>query len=355
MHKTIALFNHKGGVSKTTTTFNLSWMLAEKGFRVVMVDTDPQCNLTGLVMDYSQSIDLDNFYTTFPQQNIKAALAPAYESQPMLIDAIDCVEVPTRNGLFLVPGHINFSEYEVTLGVAQELSSSIQALRNVPGAFHYFINKVAKKYDADFVLIDMSPSLSSMNQNILVTSDYFLIPTAPDYFSVMAIESLATTLPKWVAWAHKAANSETLKTATYPFPDTKLKFIGTVIQRYRQRKKKPTVGFQNWFSEINTKVKGRLVPSLSQTQLLLDAATYENNTIKDTAYCLAQIPDFNTLITASQTHQTPVFALTDDMIGHTGVVLEQDINKKEEFHSIFSELATRIIGIVKDGESSLTI
>src|SRR3989339_810929 len=126
MHKTIALFNHKGGVSKTTTTFNLSWMLAEKGFRVVMVDTDPQCNLTGLVMDYSQSIDLDNFYTTFPQQNIKAALAPAYESQPMLIDAIDCVEVPTRNGLFLVPGHINFSEYEVTLGVAQELSSSIQ-------------------------------------------------------------------------------------------------------------------------------------------------------------------------------------------------------------------------------------
>ena len=98
-----------------------------------------------------------------------------------------------------------------------------------------------------------------------------------------------------------------------------------------------------------------MVPSLSQTQLLLDAATYENNTIKDTAYCLAQIPDFNTLITASQTHQTPVFALTDDMIGHTGVVLEQDINKKEEFHSIFSELATRIIGIVKDGESSLTI
>jgi cellulose biosynthesis protein BcsQ len=42
MHKVISLFNHKGGVSKTTTTFNLSWMLAEKGHRVVMVDTDPQ-------------------------------------------------------------------------------------------------------------------------------------------------------------------------------------------------------------------------------------------------------------------------------------------------------------------------
>ena len=59
MHKTIAMFNHKGGVSKTTTTFNLSWMLAEMGKTVVMVDADPQCNLTGLVVDLSQGGDLD--------------------------------------------------------------------------------------------------------------------------------------------------------------------------------------------------------------------------------------------------------------------------------------------------------
>lgn len=50
MVKKIALFNHKGGVSKTTTTFNLSWMLASKGYRVIMVDTDPQCNLTGMAL-----------------------------------------------------------------------------------------------------------------------------------------------------------------------------------------------------------------------------------------------------------------------------------------------------------------
>jgi chromosome partitioning protein len=52
MHKIISLFNHKGGVSKTTTTFHLGWMLAEKGFKVVMIDSDPQCNVTGLVLDY---------------------------------------------------------------------------------------------------------------------------------------------------------------------------------------------------------------------------------------------------------------------------------------------------------------
>jgi chromosome partitioning protein len=82
MHRTIALFNHKGGVSKTTTTFNVGWMLAEKGHRVVMIDTDPQCNLTGLVLDYEQSEDLDHFYASHPNQNIRAALAPAFEAQP---------------------------------------------------------------------------------------------------------------------------------------------------------------------------------------------------------------------------------------------------------------------------------
>src|SRR5262245_51135324 len=128
MHKTIALFNHKGGVSKTTTTFGLAWMLAEKGKRVVMIDSDPQCNLTGLVLGE----DLDAFYSAHPTRHIHAALAPAFESQPREIAAVDCVEITTRPGLFLLPGHVNLSAYEVTLGIAQDLAGSISALKNLP-------------------------------------------------------------------------------------------------------------------------------------------------------------------------------------------------------------------------------
>ncbi|NEO61209.1 MAG: ParA family protein, partial [Moorea sp. SIO4G2] len=79
VHK-IALFNHKGGVSKTTTTFNLGWMLASKGKRVILVDTDPQCNLTGMVLGFSTKKELEEAYKT--NQHIKAGLAPAFESQP---------------------------------------------------------------------------------------------------------------------------------------------------------------------------------------------------------------------------------------------------------------------------------
>ncbi len=348
MHKTIALFNHKGGVSKTTTTFNLGWMLAEKGHRVVMIDTDPQCNLTGLVLDYDTSQEFDAFYSQHPNANLRTALAPAFESQPKPIETVECVEVRDRPGLFLVPGHVNLSEYEVTLGIAQELSGSLQALKNLPGAFHFFVEKVATANTADYVLVDMSPSLGAMNQNFLMTSDCFLVPTAPDYFSVMAIDSLASILPKWIEWAKKAAEAETLKSASYPFPKPGLKFLGTVIQRYRPRKGKAAAGFQTWIDQINARVRDRFVPALTRYGGTFLPATYKAAGIDPQAgYCLAEIADFNSLITASQNHQTPVFALTETMLGHVGTVLTQDIENRDRFRKTFDELADRVVALSK--------
>lgn len=253
-----------------------------------------------------------------------------------------------RPGLFLVPGHVNLSEYEVTLGIAQELSGSIQALKNLPGTFHFFIQRVAKAQTADYVLIDMSPSLGAMNQNFLMSSDCFIVPTAPDYFSVMAIDSLAMTLPKWIEWAKKAAELETLKTANYPFPKCKIKFLGTVIQRYRPRKGKATEGFQDWINRINERVTDRLVPVLAKHGATFLPEAYQAAGVAgDKSYCLSEISDFNSLITASQHHQTPVFALQEDMFGHSGAVLQQDVAKRDEFKAIFEKLADRVIAIAK--------
>jgi cellulose biosynthesis protein BcsQ len=124
-------------------------------------------------------------------------LAPAFESKPKQIVGVECVEVPGALDLFLLPGHIGLAEYETTLGIAQELSGSLLALRNMPGSIRFPLDATAVKYAADYVVVDMSPSLGPMNQNLLMTGDHFIVPLHPDYFSSMALSSLARTLPRW--------------------------------------------------------------------------------------------------------------------------------------------------------------
>lgn len=349
MAKTIALFNHKGGVSKTTTTFNLGWKLAQLGKKVLLIDTDPQCNLTGLILGYSGEDEFEDFYLNHPEINIKAALKSAYESIPKPIEAIEPIKVQNCDNLYLIPGHINLSEYEITLGIAQELSSSIQALKNIPGALAYFINKEVEKYGFDYVLIDMNPSLGALNQNILMTSDYFLVPTSPDYFSKMAIDSLSMVLPRWHSWSTKAQSMVDLEGAVYPFPKTFPKFLGAIIQKYRPRKGNATEGFQKWIDSIGLALKDNLKSKLQPLNMTLNQSTYDLLGPDFTSsYCLMQIPDFNTLIATSQEHQTPVFALEDSMFGHSGAVLKQDIGKKNDFNDIFEELANKIITLTNE-------
>ncbi len=357
----IAFFSHKGGVSKTTTTFHLGWMLAQKGHRVVLVDADPQCNLSGLILGYKGQKDFEAFYKTEPERNLRAGLAPAFESRPKMLEAVECVRVIDNENLFLLPGHIGLSEYEVTLGIAQELSGSIQTLQNLPGSMSFLFDRTAEHHRADIILLDMNPSLSSINQNLLMTSDFFIVPTSPDYFSVMAIDSLTTVIPRWRAWARQASSLRLLREATYPFPDTTPKFLGTIVQKYRIRDRstaqlaaeqgvpssgKPAEGFQRWISEINSVVKEKFIPILRAEGMLLPEEKYKTCGVS-ASHCLAEISDFNSLIAKSQDAQTPVFALSDEQIGLGGVLLERTKQSQEMFNSIFSRLADIVLNLIE--------
>jgi len=248
----------------------------------------------------------------------------------------------------LLPGHIRLSEYEVTLGIAQELSGSIQTLQNLPGAISNLLELTAKKFDADYVLIDMNPSLSSINQNLLTTSHYFILPTTPDYFSVMAIDSLSNVLPNWYAWVKKVHSLPLLKDAAYPFPEIDPKFIGTIIQNYRPRGKVPAKAFQKWIDEINNRILTIFVPTLANINMLLPEEKYENQDLQP-GLCLATISDFNALIAQSQRAQAPIFALTPKQIGQSGIVLERTVKARDRFKKIFSDLADKVIGLTTDG------
>ena len=345
MSKRIALFNHKGGVSKTTTTFNLGWILASKGKRVILVDADPQSNLTGLVLGYKGPSELQHFYEEEGDRNLKVGLAPAFESKPEQMKAVDCVSVADRKGLFLLPGHIGLSEYEVTLGIAQELSGSIQTLQNLPGSISVLLERTAEKFEADYVLVDMNPSLSAFNQNLLMTSDYFIVPTTPDFFSVMAIDSLCNILPGWKAWAERASSMDILKNAVYPFPEVTPTFLGTIVQNYRPHAGRPAGSSQDWIDQINNKVSRRLVPALENIKMTFPSTEYDKMGMQD--YCLATIPDFNSLIAKSQENNTPVFALTQGQLNQTGVVLENSKKAREKFKNMFVKLSDKVIKLAQ--------
>ncbi|WP_307127242.1 ParA family protein [Streptomyces sp. B1I3] len=348
----IAFFNHKGGVSKTTSVFHVGWMLAERGHTVLMVDTDPQCNLTGMVMGFRGAGELEEFYRNHGDATVRSAVAPAFEGRPRPIEPVTTVKVPGREGLHLMAGDIRLAEYEVTLGIAQELSGSIQALQNVPGSLSYAIDVTANSIGADYVLIDMSPGLGAINQNLVGISDYVIVPVAPDFFSLMAIDSLSRVLPRWKKWASQASNMGILAEAAYPFPDRQVKVLGTIVQRFRPRAGKPASAFQRWINEIGQAFDSNLRPALLKTDQLLPAATYRAAGIgQDMA--LAYIADFNSLIGVSQERSTPVFALTEDQIPNVGVVLETNIESTERFHAEFSELALRIEKLVTAAEGNV--
>lgn len=348
----IALFNHKGGVSKTTTAFNLGWMLARKNKKVIIIDCDPQCNLTGMVLGFKDDTEFERIYNSQGVTSIVDGLRPAFESMPQLISPVACEKINGNENLYLLPGHIGLAEYEVTLGIAQELSGSLITLQNLPGSLRYLFDKTAEECGADILLVDMSPSLSSINQNILMTSDYFVVPMAPDYFSLMAINSLSSIIPKWTEWAVKAKSVPQLKSATYPFPQSTPKLLGYVIQRYRIRSENtPSAAFQKWINDIYQGMKERLLPALGANGLLLPEEVYKACDANPLSPFL-QMSDFNGLIALSQKHKVPVFQLTDSQLEQSGIVLTRTKQSMHSFEDAFSTGADKILCLLDHAEIS---
>jgi cellulose biosynthesis protein BcsQ len=378
--KIISMFNHKGGVSKTTTTFNLAWMLASKGKRVLMVDADPQCNLTGVVLglnpewpeDDEPALELDDgesvefsasqdsaadFWSTNFERTLFGALKPVFDSEPRALEAVDCLAVEGRPGLFLLPGHLRLGEFEVSLGIAQELAGSMSALRNLPGSIHYLLSQTAEELKIDYILIDMSPSLGALNQNMVSISDLLVVPTSPDFFSIMALQSLARVLPRWGRWAQSAAANEVLREASYPFPAPRLRLAGIVIQRYRLYRSPtedvpygtPTGPFRAWIEKVEEASAETFVPALRASGLTFDQSDYEDAGIPPNLV-LAQIQEFNSLLPKSQDFHVPVYELTDDQLGQAGIVLEGSRAQIKSLRRIFSTMADRVLSLADDAE-----
>ncbi|EGJ29538.1 MULTISPECIES: AAA family ATPase [Moorena] len=338
----ISLFNHKGGVSKTTTTFNLGWALTDIGKKVLIVDGDPQCNLTGTVLGFSGQSDFESFYENNPKSNLSTCLEPAFQGTQKPLEPANIIKTSKKN-LYLLAGHLDLAESEAQLAVALSTGAAIPALKNLPGSVNHLITITAHENDIDIVLIDMSPSVGALNQCFLMGSNYFIVPTFPDYFCDQAILSLSRVIPKW----NKSVELFRDKDLAYSVPSDPPKFMGIIYQRFRPRSGSPAASFQRWIDRIKVTVNDQLAPALSKVGMTISEDEFKASNPGDTPYNLANIPDFNSLIAQSQKHNVPVFALSDIQIEQSGKVLETMKNNRQNFDNTFKQLAKTVVNLIK--------
>lgn len=341
----IAFFNHKGGVGKTTSLFNLSAKLAQKGKTVLMIDADTQCNLTLQILGES---GYETYYEQKPKNNIKSYLAPAFDSQPILITAGECISAKISN-LYVMPGSLDLSGNDTQLSMSFNLSSFLTSMQNLPGSFDYLIQKTAEKYNADFVLIDLNPSLSAINQDLLISSDFFIIPTSTDYFSVQSIRSLATKLPEWETWAKKAR--QLFKESFYPLPLNTPKFLGFTCNKFNlQIGGRPQENHRQMMDRIGKSIDELLVPNLKSVGMLLDDKLYQQypkqRRTTQSNYCLAEFSDYNKLSVISQQRNIPLYE-----VPNCELVDNQKITK-EWFSNLYDYFANEIIARTNDATSN---
>jgi chromosome partitioning protein len=162
---TIALSNQKGGVGKTTSTINIGAYMAKLGKKVLLVDLDPQANLTsGLGIQLKE--DEDSIYACISENSGLRAI----------IKQTDIAD------LHVVPASIELAGAEVELVNAISRESTLKSL----------LSEVMDDYD--FVLIDCPPSLGLLTVNALVASDAVVIPVQSEYFALEGLNQLLNTI-----------------------------------------------------------------------------------------------------------------------------------------------------------------
>ena len=341
--KKIVVFNHKGGVSKTTTTFHIGWMLADMGHRVLLVDGDPQCNLSLLFLGAER---FDAYYENDETRlnNIKDGVASAFNGIPEPIKSFDCPVAERNNNLFLLPGHMNLSENEPSLSLALTSPGAFPTLKSLPGSFNRLIEKNAEKYEIDYVLIDLNPALSSINQVLFLTGDAFLIPINPDVFAVMALKSLSKILPSWVYWNDR--NRPFFEDAPYQLPASPPQFLGILSQRFNIRNGLPTKPFEKKLAEIEELVNNMLVPAFSDEHMLFPNEKYGDVGLSKSKE-LMKIKDFQGLAPKCQQYKVPVFALSDEELEASGAALDGMTKNREVFKKMYEEVCEKVISLLE--------
>lgn len=244
----ITIFNNKGGVGKTTLTFHLAQALGELGTKVLLIDLDPQCNLSIFSLSMEQIHDVwtaeDDYIEDFEAAR-RTAGVDRFDGMLSAVRSIHFTLKPTEDGtaemprlpppasigpnVDLIPGRLTLHLYEAKVaerwsGVYQGDPLSIRTGTRIRSlAYEY-----ARDYGYEIVIFDTSPSLGALNRHLLSLADGFLIPCSPDLFSVYGIRNIGRALDLWRKQFESIFHflSDSKRSA---FPRKFVKFIGYTI------------------------------------------------------------------------------------------------------------------------------
>lgn len=294
----ISVFNHKGGVGKTTLTMNLASTLADMGRRVLLVDSDPQCNLTSYLIPADVVDDLLDKADSGAGQTIWSALRPISEATGSF-KVIKTHRTPVDN-LFLLPGDIRLSEFEVDLSEfwAQSFQRKLKGFRGTT-AISELVSAVSANVKADYIFYDSGPNIGALNRSILLDCDYFIVPVACDLFSLRALRTLGRTLVSWIQdWqtVSSIAPEETFLLNGKP------KFLGYVPGGFRVYGGAIAKQHSHYLSQIERDIQSQIVSLLRKVDPELAQGSMGQ-------FKLGEIKDFGSLVPSSQRDGRPFYSV----------------------------------------------
>jgi cellulose biosynthesis protein BcsQ len=292
--KTIAFFNNKGGVGKTTLVYHLAWMLSEQGSEVVAADLDPQANLTAMFLDD------DRLEALWPDgdhpETVLGAVTPFLRG---LGDVAKPHVEPVTDRLGLVPGDLGLARFESNLSDAWPrcLDRKEDAFR-VESAFHRIVVNAAKQGDATCVLIDVGPNLGAINRAALIAANFVVVPIAADLYSLQGLKNLGPTLREWRSeWHDRLGRRPADPTLLLPAGD--MEPAGYIILQHAVRLDRPVKAYERWMARI---------PEVYGTAVL-DQPPADGLRPGDDPNCLASLKHYRSLMPLAQDAHKPMFHL----------------------------------------------
>lgn len=308
----VTLYNHKGGVSKTTTTFNLAHLLVSLGKRVLLVDADSQCNLTELclgklIAELDVVAEKTGIIQELPGSSILDVLKPRIDGEVSSINIESINTVNLAPGLDLIRGSVDLTSIEDDISEAhsQRFAARTNLMRTYV-AIGDMLERLAKAHNYDYVFIDLGPSAGALTRSFFLACDAFFVPVAPDRFNVQAIRTLSSIVGRWID--EHAQIRATYESYSLPVRHGQPIFLGVISQFFKVYKGKPKAGFEVWMKRIPEQIATYLVPALAKhstpERVLCQMSPNQ--------FIATQIPDFGTLAPLMQEVGKPVFNILQE-------------------------------------------